>query len=125
LIVDDEADITSGLKLGLEQRGMDVTVFNDPFEALAELESGRGYDLVITDIRLPSMSGYELYRQIRKRDGDTPIVVLTASDIYPNEFEETYPDFKPRAMLKKPTTIAELAARVHQILDESDAAEAN
>jgi len=103
---------------------MGVTVFNDPLEALEDLK-GHGYDLVILDIRMPRMSGFDLYREIRKHDGDTPIAFMTAFEIHLGEFEKMFPDIKPKALLKKPITIAEMARRVHEMLDESDEVAAN
>ena len=120
LLIDDEADITYALKLGLERTGIDVTVFNDPLEALQELKKEHDYDLIICDIRMPGMSGSELYRQMRRHDADTPIAFMSASEVYPREFETIIPDLGPRALLKKPMTIADLAARVHEMLDGTD-----
>ena len=107
LVVDDEADITSVLKIGLGRRGMEVTTFNDPLIALEQLKRRHDYDLIISDIRMPNMSGFELYREMRKIDGDTPIVFMTAFEIYQSEFEKMFPDVKPKFLLKKPIGIAE------------------
>jgi two-component system, OmpR family, response regulator ChvI len=117
IVVDDEPDITSSLKLGLERRGMEVAVFNDPLKALEELKKHDKYDLVITDIRMPKMSGFELYREIRKQGVATPVVFMTAFDVYQEEFEKIFPDLKPKALLRKPLGIEELAARVNEILE--------
>jgi two-component system, OmpR family, response regulator ChvI len=121
IVVDDEPDITSSLKLGLERRGMDVTAFNDPLKALEELKKQDNYDLVITDIRMPKMSGFELYRKIRKQGVGTPVVFMTAFDVHQKEFEKMFPDLKPKALLRKPISISELAARVDEILDGHNA----
>lgn len=96
---------------------MDVTAFNDPLKALEELKEQRNYDLVITDIRMPNMTGFELYREMRKQGVDTPVVFMTAFEVYQKEFEKMFPDLKPKALLRKPVGIAELATRVHEILD--------
>jgi DNA-binding response OmpR family regulator len=119
IVVDDEPDITSALKLGLERRGMDVTTFNDPLKALEELKR-RNYDLVLTDIRMPKLSGFDLYREMRKQGVDTPIVFMTAFDVYQKEFERMFPELKPKALLRKPVGVAELATRVHEILDNRE-----
>ena len=118
LIVDDEHDITASLKIGLELKGMEVTTFNDPLRALEELKKHHHYDLVISDIRMPNMSGFELYREIRKHDGNTPVVFLTAFDMYEKEFVILFPDVRPKALLRKPIGIAELAANIDEILAE-------
>ena len=112
LIVDDEPDITSSLKLGLERRGFEVDAFNDPRKALAEFKPS-GYDMVFLDIRMPQMNGFELYRQLRTKDKDVPIAFLTAFDVYQNEFQKMFPDMKVDRLLRKPIGIGELVAYVN------------
>jgi two-component system, OmpR family, response regulator ChvI len=63
LIVDDEPDITFTLGKGLEQGGYDVQVFNDPLAALSNFKPDI-YDLLILDIKMPNMTGFELYRKL-------------------------------------------------------------
>ena len=115
LLVDDEKDIALAFKLGLQSRGMDVSAFTDPLMALEDLKK-RHYDLVITDVRMPWLSGFELYREIRKHDKDIPIVFLTGFEISQSELTEVFPDVKPKALLSKPIRISELASVVSQIL---------
>lgn len=107
LIVDDEPDITSSLKLGLARAGFDVDVFNSPKEALAKFKPNY-YDMVFLDIRMPQMNGFELYRQLRQKDTGVSIAFLTAFDVYQNEFEKMFPDMKVDKLLRKPIGIAEL-----------------
>ena len=116
MVVDDEQDITAALKQGLEKKGMSVAIFNDPLLALEELKNSHGYDLVITDVRMPTMSGFELYREIQKHDGGVAVCFLTAFDIYLKEFEQVFPDIHPRAIIKKPITISNLAAQIDRLI---------
>jgi two-component system response regulator ChvI len=60
LVVDDESDLTKVSKLALEYHGFKVDSFNDPQEALTKYKPGL-YDLVILDIKMPNMDGFELY----------------------------------------------------------------
>jgi DNA-binding response OmpR family regulator len=115
LIVDDEADITDALKAGLEGHGFQVSAFNDPQAALRSFKSGQ-YDVVILDIRMPKMNGFDLYRQISKIDGQASVCFLTAFDVYREEFEKMFPDLKVKLFLKKPITITKLAARLNELI---------
>ena len=111
LIVDDEPDITSSLKVGLERHGFRVDVYNDPKRALADFQSGV-YDMVFLDIRMPRMNGFELYRELRKVDGKVAIAFLTAFDVYQSEFRKLFPDMKVDRFLRKPIGISELVTYV-------------
>lgn len=65
-VVDDEPDITNVLKKGLERQGFAVDTFNDPHSAVASFQP-KYYDLMIIDIRMPRINGFDLYRQLKKR----------------------------------------------------------
>ncbi len=111
LIVDDEPDITSSLKMGLERKGFQVDAFNDPRKALREFKPNT-YGMIFLDIRMPQMNGFELYRELRAKDQETPIAFLTAFDVYQNEFKKMFPDMKVDKLLRKPIGISELVAYV-------------
>ncbi len=67
LLVDDEPDITFTIKDILEENGFHIDTFNDPITALKSYRS-IFYDLVIHDIKMPKMDGFELYTKIREKD---------------------------------------------------------
>jgi DNA-binding response OmpR family regulator len=67
LLVDDEPDITFTIKLILKEIGFQIDTFNDPIAALKSYRTNF-YDLVILDIKMPRMDGFELYNIIRTRD---------------------------------------------------------
>jgi DNA-binding response OmpR family regulator len=67
LIVDDDPDITITFKQGLQSNGFEVDVFNDPTQALSSFRASR-YDLVLLDVRMPKMNGFELYKEMEKID---------------------------------------------------------
>lgn len=114
LVVDDEADITYALKVGLEGKGFQVSTYNDPTVALSNFKPDT-FDVAILDIRMPKMSGFELYREMMKVDGRTKILFLTAFDVHRDEFERMFPNVKVEAFLKKPITIAKLVSRLKEL----------
>ena len=69
MIVDDEPDVNLTLKMVLEENGFKVDSFTDPLLALENFKGESGlYDMLILDIRMPDMNGFELYREIKKID---------------------------------------------------------
>ena len=87
LVIDDEPDLTQVSTLALEYHGFKVDSFNEPQEALAKFEPGL-YDLVILDITMPKMDGFELYHEIKKKDNNAKVCFLTASELYYQEFRK-------------------------------------
>jgi two-component system catabolic regulation response regulator CreB/two-component system response regulator ChvI len=82
LVVDDEPDITLTLKAGLEIVGLfDVDAFSDPELALKRYKPDF-YALILIDIMMPKMSGFELYEQLKKVDPDIEVCFLTAGEMY-------------------------------------------
>ena len=81
LLVDNEPDNTSVFSMGLEDAGFKVDAFNDSLLALSNFKA-RFYDLSILDINMPNMNGFELYKEIRKKDEKVTVCFLTASDMY-------------------------------------------
>jgi len=115
-IVDDEVDITTVLKKGLEQNGFSVDAFNDPHEALASFNPNH-YDLMIIDIRMPKLNGFDLYREIRKKDNKIKVCFLTAFEIYYEEFRKMFPTIDVRAFVRKPVSISALVKQVNTTIE--------
>ena len=109
LIVDDEADITFTLKEGIEKSGsFSVDTFNDPQLALSNYKSGY-YDLLIMDIRMPSMTGFELYRKIREMDSKVTVCFITAYETYYEKFrQEFFPLEEIKGFIRKPIQVEDL-----------------
>ena len=84
LLVDDETDITTTLKIALEDAGFIVNPYNDPLIALSEFKPGY-YDLVILDIKMQEMNGLELYAEMRKVDNQVRFCFITAGQMYYDE----------------------------------------
>jgi DNA-binding response OmpR family regulator len=115
MIVDDEQDITTVFKIGLENNQFIVTTFNDPLEALSKFRPGL-YDLLILDVRMPAMSGFQLYRKIRDIDNKVKVCFLTAYDEARGEFKTLFPFLEEvRCYLKKPITVRDLVKRLEDL----------
>jgi DNA-binding response OmpR family regulator len=118
LLVDDEQDITSILCSVLQESGFEVVTFNDPLLALQHFRP-RYYNLVILDIKMPDMNGFELYRQIRSKDKRVKVCFLTAVgelEEYEQYKKEAYPKMGERYFIAKPVSNDELIRRVNEIL---------
>ncbi len=108
LLLDDEPDVTAVLKKGLElQPHFTVYAYNDPEEALKSL-SKINYDIMIVDIRLPKMNGFEFCQRARQLK-DSKIVFITASDRYHEEYQRRYPQWNGNCFIVKPISISMLA----------------
>jgi DNA-binding response OmpR family regulator len=115
MIVDDEQDITTVFKLGLENNQFIVTTFNDPVEALSRFKPGL-YDLMILDIRMPGMNGFQLYQKIRDIDDKVKVCFLTAFEEARGEFNSSFPFLEEiKCYLKKPITLQNLVKRLSDL----------
>lgn len=118
LVVDDEPDISKSVKLGLQRRGFEVDAFVDPSEAISRYQPGF-YDMLIIDVKMQKMSGFDFAREIRKKDKKVHFAFLTAFDIYPSEFKNVFPELDARLLLRKPMLSEELARVIKSELDKS------
>ena len=87
LLVDNEVDITYALTNALENYDFYIESFNDPILVLNSYKSNF-YDLVILDIKMPNMDGFELYNKIREKNPQVKICFLTASELFYEEFRK-------------------------------------
>jgi DNA-binding NtrC family response regulator len=114
LLVDDEEDILSLFRIGLERNGFEVDAFTSPIEAMQQFKPYR-YDVVITDIRMPGLSGFEVYKLIRKQDDRVKIFFMTAFAIYEKAVELAFPGLQPNSFIEKPVSIAKLVNLIETI----------
>ena len=119
LIVEDEANLAKGIKFNLELEGYEVDVVADGAEALGRLTSGgNGYELVILDVMLPGIDGFEVADKMRRAGNYTPILMLTAKGL-PEDvvhgLEVGADDY-----LSKPFELTVLLARVKGLLRRRD-----
>jgi len=113
LVVDDETDIAEVVKRGLELQGMQVDAFNDPQKALEHFKPNT-YEVVVLDIRMPRMNGFQLYREIMKRDDKARVLFITAFEESPEEFRKAFPELDAHRFMRKPFTISKLKDRILQ-----------
>jgi DNA-binding response OmpR family regulator len=113
LIVDDEADINLSLKVTLEENGFEVNTFDDPILALDNFKKGV-YDLVILDIKMPKMHGFELYREIRNIDNEVKVCFLTAGEMYYGIYDDI---FNENQFIRKPIENKELINKVNEMIN--------
>jgi DNA-binding response OmpR family regulator len=110
LLVDDEPDITNSFSLSLEDTGLfEVETYNDSVEALSNFQA-HSHDLVILDIKMPKMNGYELYNKMRKVDGKVKVCFMSALDANSPELMELSQEIE--CFIPKPVQIKELLQRI-------------
>ena len=123
MTVDDEPDVTYCLKACLEETGLvQVDVYVDPFLALAKFKPST-FDLVILDIRMPVMNGFQLYQKLKSIDDDVKVCFLTAvHDL--SDYKEAYPDIidaiendEMKCFLDKPVGSEQLRTLVKNIIN--------
>jgi two-component system, OmpR family, response regulator ChvI len=117
-IVDDEYDTCLVLERILEENGFKVDKFTDPFLALKNFKADF-YGMLILDIKMPKMNGFELYKQIKKIDTKVKTMFLTALtklQEYALFRKEVYPKLGERHFVSKPIENEDLVKRVNGIL---------
>ena len=120
MLVDDEPDINAALSVVLKRGGYDVDTFENPFIALEKLKPGF-YGLIILDVKMPQMDGFELYREIKKVDRKAKICFLTASELYYENFrKEKFATLDKELFIIKPISNAELLKKIDFILKVPD-----
>ncbi len=113
LMVEDEVRLAETVSRGLRAEGFVVDVIHDGAEGLAEAQL-RDYDVIVLDIMLPSLNGYDVCRALRKADMWVPILMLTAKD---GEYDEADAfDLGADDYLTKPFSFVVLVARLRALV---------
>jgi DNA-binding response OmpR family regulator len=116
LIVDDEPDINVALCVVLKREGYGVDTFENPVIALEKLKPGF-YDLIMLDIKMPQMDGFEMYREIKKVDKKAKICFLTASELYYENYrQDKFSQLDKELFIRKPISNGELLKQINSIL---------
>jgi CheY-like chemotaxis protein len=117
LLVDDEEDIARLFKIALERAGFIVDMYNDPLQSLSNYRAGI-YDLLLLDIKMPEMNGFELYKRIRQIDDKSKVCFMTAFEEYYDEFRKIFPDLKNNeCFIRKPISMNDLIKTVKSHLN--------
>lgn len=105
--MDDEPDITNSYSLCLEDTGLfEVETYNDTVEALSDFKLN-SYDLVILDIRMPKLNGFELCDKIRKFDSKVKVCLMSGYEIDYNAIREQFPSLEIECLIPKSIQIKE------------------
>ena len=117
LLVDDEPDVIFTFKKGLEAHGFVVDAFNDPVLALSNFKPGV-YGLLLLDVKMPQINGFELYEKIKKIDSEVKACFITAHEVYYESLKEIFPTMDLDCYVK-PIQIEDLVNHVNQHINRS------
>src|SRR3569833_38744 len=123
LVVDDEPDITFSIKLVLETNGFaSVDIFNDPADVISKYSNQPRtmYDLLIIDILMPRMNGFELYEKIKKIDNNAKVCFISAYRLYFEAIREMYPGYEVDCFMNKPFENEDLLRKVSSALTKTN-----
>jgi two-component system C4-dicarboxylate transport response regulator DctD len=116
MVVDDEDDLILFYRMSLEYYGFEVDTFNDPRRALSSFKPDY-YDLIILDIKMPHIDGFELYRKIKEKDPNANACFLTASELYYKEFRtREYSALDKELFIRKPIENEELIREIKRLI---------
>lgn len=121
LVIDDEEDIRALMKLILEAAGFQVTLAHNGQEGLAAIAT-HGADLVVLDILLPDLNGWEICRRL-KADPATqqiPIIILTVRSLFKDQLQ--FDQLQLDGFISKPFEIHDLLTAVRKLLPPTSAA---
>lgn len=117
MIVDDEPDVLKMVEMYLKSWGFEIDDFSDPVKALGSFQQNPAFfSLVLTDVRMPHMSGIELSKHLLRIRPDIKLMLMTAYQIDSLELESNLPIIKYQDILKKPFRLKEICDGVKKQL---------
>jgi two-component system cell cycle sensor histidine kinase/response regulator CckA len=120
LIVDDDPDIVQVLKMGLLKNGFLVEAFTNPDYALQSFKSNaESYCLVLSDMRMPGLSGMQLARKVKEVNPNVKVVLMTAFEIRDYEFSKVFPSTSVDGFVQKPIGIRDLTNKILSLVEQS------
>ena len=120
LIVDDDPDIVQVLKRGLQKNSFLVNAFTNPEEALQSFKSdAESYCLVVSDMRMPALSGIQLARKVKEINPNVKVILMTAFEIRDSEFSKVFPSTQVDGFVQKPIGIKDLTKKILSVISET------
>jgi len=120
LVVDDDSDIVQVLKMGLLKNRFLVHAFTNSEEALEKFKSNaESYCLMLSDIRMPGLSGMQLARKVKEVNPGVKVVLMTSFEIRDNEFSKVFPSTHVDGFVQKPIGIRDLISKILSIIGET------
>lgn len=121
MAVDDEFDIVFIIRRYLEKWGFEVDTFTNPQYALEIFKANpERYSLLLTDIRMPEMSGIRLAKLVQEIKPSMKVVIMTAYEVAPSELNEHLPTITHDDILRKPFKLLQICAAVKKQLQSAE-----
>ncbi|MFL6365704.1 MAG: response regulator [Nitrososphaeraceae archaeon] len=121
LLVDDEPDLCMIYRIVLQDAGYECIPYTNSVKAMQEFKPNY-YDLILLDIKMPILNGFELCKKIREADKTVQIAFITASEVYYEKAREKYyPELANINYIQKPIGNEELVRIVNIMIAASDA----
>jgi response regulator RpfG family c-di-GMP phosphodiesterase len=116
LVVDDEFDIVNTIRLWLDSHNFDVCGYTDPLLALEHFKDNYNeIDLVLSDIRMPQMNGYELANRIKALQPRVKVILMSAFEIREVEFSKMLHSVKIDSLISKPVSMKNLTEKIQNV----------
>jgi DNA-binding NtrC family response regulator len=119
LVIDDESDIVNVIQRQLIMHGFKVCTFTDALVLEHFNSNSKDHHIVISDIRIPCMNGYEFVNQIKKINPQVKVILMSSFGIENKEFSNTLPDMNVDGFIKKPFPFESLINIIQQELSSN------
>ena len=117
MVVDDEFDIVNIIRRYLEKWGFEADTFTNPVYAYEVFKANpERYALMLTDIRMPEMTGIRLAKLVREVKPEIKVVIMTAYEVTPDELSEHLPTITHRDILQKPFKLLQICTAIKKQL---------
>ncbi len=126
LVVDDEFEIVTLIKRSLQNHGFNTLAFTNPLLAFEHFQNNsKGFAMIISDIRMPSMNGYELIRKIKTIHPTIKTILISAFEIDKDEFSKVMPSVEIDGFIAKPISLKQLLHIIENALKDNKRKEKN